>query len=113
MFATVGFFSLLTVSGRAPTPQPAALYYRPRIEVWTNRGDDPYASGQAARVSFRTEQDAYVTLFRVDTDGRVRVLYPREPWDDNFARVERCSTTTPALATSSPWRPLIPSSTTP
>src|SRR2546425_4417820 len=86
MFATVGFFSLLTVSGRAPTPQPAALYYRPRIEVWTNRGDDPYASGQAARVSFRTEQDAYVTLFRVDTDGRVRVLYPREPWDDNFAR---------------------------
>src|SRR2546425_10842634 len=86
MFATVGFFSLLTVSGRAPTPQPAALYYRPRIEVWTDRGDDPYASGQAARVSFRTEQDAYVTLFRVDTDGRVRVLYPREPWDDNFAR---------------------------
>ena len=86
MFATLGFFSLLTVSGRAPTPQPAALYYRPRIEVWTNRGDDPYASGQAARVSFRTEQDAYVTLFRVDTDGRVRVLYPREPWDDNFAR---------------------------
>src|SRR2546426_9119444 len=58
MFATLGFFSLLTVSGRAPTPQPAAFYYRPRIEVWTNRGDDPYASGQAARVSFRTEQDA-------------------------------------------------------
>ena len=86
MFATLGFFSLLTVSGRPPTPQPASFYYRPRIEVWTNRGDDPYASGQAARVSFRTEQDAYVTLFRVDTDGRVRVLYPREPWDDNFAR---------------------------
>src|SRR2546425_10979621 len=86
MFATVGFFSLLTVSGRAPTPQPAAFYYRPRIEVWTNRGDDPYASGQAARASFRTEQVAYVTLFRVDTDARVRVLYPREPRDVNFAR---------------------------
>src|SRR5438034_575752 len=86
MFATLGFFSLLTVSGRPPTPQPASFYYRPRIEVWTNRGDDAYASGQAARVSFRTEQDAYVTLFRVDTDGRVRVLFPREPWDDNFAR---------------------------
>ena len=86
MLATLAFFSLLTVSGRAPTPQPAAFSYRPRIEVWTNRGDDPYASGQAARVSFRTEQDAYVTIFRVDTDGRVRVLYPREPWDDSFAR---------------------------
>src|SRR5206468_961092 len=86
MLATLAFFSLLTVSGRAPTPQPASSSYRPRIEVWTNRGDDPYASGQAARVSFRTEQDAYVTIFRVDTDGRVRVLYPREPWDDSFAR---------------------------
>src|SRR6266699_3586745 len=86
MLATLGFLSLLTVSGRAPTPQPASFYYRPHVEVWTNRGDDPYASGQAARVYFRTEQDAYVTILRVDTDGRVRVLYPREPWDDNFAR---------------------------
>ena len=86
MLATLGFFSLLTVSGRAPTPQPASFYYRPHVEVWTNRGDDPYASGQAARVYFRAEQDAYVTILRVDTDGRVRVLYPREPWDDNFAR---------------------------
>src|SRR6058998_2630755 len=49
MLATLSFFSLLTVSGRAPTPQPASSSYRPRIEVWTNRGDDPYASGQAAR----------------------------------------------------------------
>ena len=87
MLATLGFLSLLTVFGRAPTPRPASLYsYRPHVEVWTNRGDDPYASGQAARVYFRTEQDAYVTILRVDTDGRVRVLYPREPWDDNFAR---------------------------
>ena len=86
MLATLGFLSLLTVSGRAPTPQPASFYYRPHVEVWTNRGDDPYGSGQAARVYFRTEQDAYVTILRVDTDGRVRVLYPREPWDDNFVR---------------------------
>lgn len=86
MLATLGFFSLLTVSGGATTPQPASFYYRPHVEVWTNRGEDPYGSGQAARVYFRTEQDAYVTILRVDTDGRVRVLYPREPWDDNFVR---------------------------
>ena len=86
MLATLGFLSLLTLSGRAPSPQPASFYYRPHVEVWTNRGDDPYAGGQAARVYFRTEQDAYVTILRVDTDGRVRVLYPREPWDDNFVR---------------------------
>jgi hypothetical protein len=37
-------------------------------------------------VYFRLDQDAFVTIFRVDTDGRVRVLFPREPWEDNFAR---------------------------
>jgi Domain of unknown function (DUF4384) len=58
----------------------------PRVEVWTNRGEDPYSAGQAVRVSFQTDQDAYVTVLRVDTDGRVRVLFPREPWEDNFAR---------------------------
>ena len=24
--------------------------------------------------------------FRVDSDGRVRVLFPRDPWEDNFVR---------------------------
>src|SRR2546422_3380370 len=60
-----------------------------RSEVWTNRGDDPYGSGQSVRVYFRADQDAYVTILRVDTDGRVRVLFPREPWEDNFARSGR------------------------
>src|SRR5216117_459636 len=58
---------------------------RPKVEVWTNRRDDPYSSGQAVRVYFQTDQNAYVTLLRVDTDGRVRVLFPRQPWEDNFA----------------------------
>ncbi|PYO94920.1 MAG: hypothetical protein DMD60_14025 [Gemmatimonadetes bacterium] len=30
-----------------------------------------------------------MTVLRVDTDGRVRVLFPREPWEDNFARGSR------------------------
>ena len=49
-------------------------------------------------VSFESTRDGFVTVFRVDTDGRLRVLYPREPWQDNFAvagrryRVENRST---------------------
>src|SRR6266705_1793288 len=89
MFTTLALLSSLTVSGGAPgapAPQAASLSDRSRIEVWTNRGDDPYAAGQAVRVYFRVDQDAYVTILRVDTDGRVRVLFPREPWEDNFAR---------------------------
>jgi len=62
-------------------------FYRPRIEIWTNRGDAAvYTRGERVRLYFRSDQDAYVTIFRVDTDGRVRVLFPRDPWEDNFAR---------------------------
>jgi hypothetical protein len=36
-------------------------------------------------VYFRTENDAYVTILRVDTDGRVRILFPQDPYDPNLA----------------------------
>jgi len=86
MLTTFRLLSLLVGSVGGPAHQPAVVSYRPRVEIWTDRGDDPYASGQGVRVHFRTEQDAYVTILRIDTDGRVRVLFPREPWEDNFAR---------------------------
>jgi uncharacterized protein DUF4384 len=84
MSAHLAVLSLLAISG-PPVARPGALY-RPHIEVWTNRGDDPFTSGQRARVFFRTETDAYVTVLRVDTDGRVRVLFPFAPWQDNIGR---------------------------
>lgn len=57
----------------------------PGIRLWTSHGE-VYRRGERVRIFFRTEQDAYVTIFRVDTDGRVRVLFPREPWEDNYVR---------------------------
>jgi len=53
----------------------------------TDRGDAAvYTRGERVRLYFRLDQDAFVTIFRVDTDGRVRVLFPRDPREDNFAR---------------------------
>jgi len=88
MLTTLGLLSLISVTGTPAVVAgpPAADGYRPRVEVWTDRGDDPYHSGDGARVHFRADRDAYITILRVDTDGRVRVLFPREPWEDNFAR---------------------------
>src|SRR6266545_3966655 len=84
MLTTIALLSLAVVS--TPTPRHVSLY-RPRIEVWTNRDDAAvFTRGERVRVYFRLDQDAYVTIFRVDTDGRVRVLFPRDPWEDNFAR---------------------------
>jgi hypothetical protein len=69
------------------TVRPTPAIYRPQIELWTNRGDAAvYTRGDRVRVYFKLDRDAFVTIFRVDTDGRVRVLFPREPWEDNFAR---------------------------
>jgi hypothetical protein len=58
------------------------------VAVWTDQ-DDPYRRGEAARVYLGTEQSAHVTVFRVDTDGRLTVLFPREPWGDTYVRGAR------------------------
>jgi hypothetical protein len=89
MFAQIALLAL----GALPAPltrNPAVAFYRPRVELWTNRGDAAvYTRGERVRVYLRTDRDAFVTVFRVDTDGRVRVLFPRDPWEDNFVRGNR------------------------
>src|SRR2546430_15296501 len=88
MFTNLALLSLAFVS--TPAVSVAPTFYRPRIEVWTNRGEGAvYTRGEQVRLFFRLDQDAYITIFRVDTDGRVRVLFPRDPWEDNFARAGR------------------------
>ena len=51
----------------APARPPVAAG---RVAVWSDR-DDP------ARVYLSAPQAAHVAIFRVDTDGRIRVLFPR------------------------------------
>src|SRR5262245_9250928 len=60
----------------------------PSVEIWTDN-DDVYHQGDRVRVRFRASDDGYITVFRIDTDGRVRVLYPTEPWQDNYARGDK------------------------
>ncbi len=89
MFTSIVLLALATAPSR-PVPRIAAdAVYRPKVEVWTDNGNDPYRSGDGVNVHIRADQDAYVTVIRVDTDGRVRVLFPREPWEDNFVRGTR------------------------
>jgi len=80
---------LMAATAAAPLAAQSRGGPRPRVEVWTNRGDDVVARGDRVRVFLRADRDAFVTVFRVDTDGRVRVLFPREPWEDTFVRRER------------------------
>ena len=84
MFTTIALLALF--GAQAPEAQAHPAAYRPRVELWTNHGDAVYTRGQYVRVYFRADRDAYVTILRVDTDGRVRVLFPRDPWEKTYAR---------------------------
>lgn len=86
MLTVYALLNLAIAPTGTPPLAPVAFDYRPRVEVWTDRGDSPYTRGQGVRIHFRADRDAFVTILRVDTDGRVRVLFPRQPWEDNFAR---------------------------
>jgi hypothetical protein len=65
-------------------PADSGAHQPPGVRIWTNHGD-VYQQTERAQVFFRTERDAYVTVLRVNTDGRVRVLFPPEPGDPNLA----------------------------
>jgi uncharacterized protein DUF4384 len=90
MLVTLGWLVLAGLPHPGPTTvdttPPAA--HRPaarRVTVWSDR-DEPYRRGEGARVYISVDEPSYVTVFRVDTDGRLRVLFPREPWTDTYVR---------------------------
>jgi hypothetical protein len=74
--------AVLTAVARPATP-PAVD--NPPIRVSLN-SDAYYQRGDRARVRIRAERDGYVIVLRADVDGRVRVLFPLDPSDDDFVR---------------------------
>lgn len=89
MLVTIGWLLLASLSPRTalvpPTPAVQAEPRVGRVAVWSDR-EDPYRRGEPARVYLSVDQPAYVAVFRVDTDGRLGVLFPRDPWDDGRVR---------------------------
>jgi len=93
MYGQLALAVAAMIASTTSTPNPAlsllgrhlATFDRPRVSVWLNQ-QDPYRTGEPARVFFKTNIDAYITVLRVDTDGKIRVLFPVEPWEDNYAR---------------------------
>ena len=91
MLVPLGWMLLAGLPLNRPTvlhlTRPPALRGRAR-HVWTDR-EEPYARGEGARVYLSVDEPSYVAVFRVDTDGRIRVLFPREPWGDTYVRDQR------------------------
>ncbi len=54
------------------------------VEIWTNHADDEFYEGDNIVISFRTNRDAFVAIYSIDTRGRVNMLFPSDPQQDNF-----------------------------
>ena len=58
--------------------------------IWLDRGVDPVLeAGDRVRIYYQTGADAYVAILQIDTDGTTRMLYPRSPTENHYARAER------------------------
>ncbi len=62
-------------------------HHRLEVEIWTDRGDGArYRAGDSIEVFFRTNADAWVAIYDLDTRGRVNKLFPSRHAASNFVR---------------------------
>jgi hypothetical protein len=75
---------LLIASGPHPTPRMGLPLADPPIKVWLN--DDRFERGDRAKVYVKADRDGYVVVLHAEPDGRVRVLFPLDPTDDDYIK---------------------------
>ncbi len=51
-------------------------------EIWVD--DDSYYEGEDIDISFRANKDCYVAIYNIDTKGRVNLIFPNSPTDNNY-----------------------------
>jgi hypothetical protein len=77
--------SLLLLASHAMAAAPAVTAAPagedPPIRVWFN-SDGNYAVGDRAKVYAKAREDGYLIVLRADAAGRVRVVFPLDPADD-------------------------------
>jgi hypothetical protein len=68
--------------------QQRTIERQPTVRLWF-RGDNLFRHGDYPEVYFRTDEDAYVMIVRIDTDGRLEILSPSHANGHQFARAGR------------------------
>lgn len=64
-------------------PQPRDL----QIWIWPDRGEGAsYFPGETIYMNVEATRDCFLILYNIDTRGNMRILFPYDPWDDNFVR---------------------------
>ena len=89
LWGATALLALCTVVplGRAAAQTVVGPAQPVEARVWLDRGDEPILQhGERVRVYYRTALDAYVAVFHIDTDGVTRLIFPRSPGADHYAR---------------------------
>lgn len=70
----------LIIVAAAPAALAAQLAAQraPNVDVWFERGNE-FDRGEPGRVMYTGDAGSYVTVLRVDTDGRLRIMSPDRP----------------------------------
>ncbi|MGD8726971.1 MAG: DUF4384 domain-containing protein [Gemmatimonadales bacterium] len=76
---------LLTSLAVAPTEATVVVQQEAPVKVWLSKRGD-LKRGDRVRVYARAETDGYLLVLHAEPDGRIRVLLPLDPFDDNFVR---------------------------
>ena len=69
------------------TPEVHTTQNVPLVQLQTSQ--ENVNRGERMHVQFVTAQNAFVAILRIDTDGRVRWLYPERPWHDSYVQAGR------------------------
>jgi hypothetical protein len=79
---------LLAVCVAPPVKAQERAYDSPlEACVWLDRADEPVLQrGDRVKVYYRTSLDAYIAIFRIDTDGRVTLVQPAHPGAEELTR---------------------------
>jgi hypothetical protein len=80
-------FMLATLVGHPAVTSPRTGFVGPApvIQVSLNN-DGNYVLGGQVSVRVQTDADGYLTVFRVNGDGQIQVLFPLDPDGDSFVR---------------------------
>jgi hypothetical protein len=83
----LAWFLLAAVAGTGsaasdPAPQSSGA---PAIRLWLN-SNRTFREGERAQLQVESRDDGYLVVLNYDTEGRLEVLFPLEPRDDNFVQ---------------------------
>ena len=54
------------------------------VEIWADHDDDEYYEGDRVKLNYRVSRDAFVAVYSIDSKGRVNMLFPSSPGQDNY-----------------------------